>query len=378
MPIQLRGPLPRRIVHVAGHYPPALGGMEQVVQALVRQQHQLGMDVQVLTSDQGATLAEPVIEPFPVVRMKSAEIAHTTITPGLLPRLFRLGRNVLVHLHISTAYTPEMVWLRARLPGVTYVAHVHLDVLPSGPAGVFLDSYKRLVLGRVLRDAAAVIVPTPDYRGLISAKYGIPAERIRVIRNGTDHEFIANPRSLCPAEAERRLLFVGRLSVQKNIPLMLEAIAAYVRRYGSGIRLAIVGEGESGNAIRALIGRLGLDAIVTMRGSLYGEELQLAFTQSDLLLLTSVNESFGLVLVEAMTKALPIVGVDIPAVRNVVANGTNGLLVEPTPDALAAAMHRLLTDFDLYAAVSKSNLELSRAYGWRAIAEEMAEIYASL
>lgn len=366
------------IVHVAGQYPPALGGMEQVVQSLARHQHQLGLDVQVVTSNQGVSGSLLETEPFPVTRMKSAAIAHTTITPNLLPRLFRLGRNTLIHLHVSAAYTPEMVWLRSRLPGVTYVAHVHLDVLPSGPFGVLLDDYKKHVLRRVLRDAAAVIVPTEDYRSLIGAKYGLPPERIKVIRNGTDHAIIEKSRSLPSVDGERRLLFVGRLSVQKNIPLMLEAIAVYVNRYGSGVRLAIVGEGETRNAISVLISRLKLDGIVTMFGSLHGKELESVYEQSDLLLLTSINEALPLVLIEAMAKALPIVCVDIPELRNVVTSGTNGLLVEPTPEALADAIHRLLTDQDLYSMASRNNLELSRSYGWRGIARETAAIYASL
>lgn len=368
----------RHIVHVVGRYPPALGGMEQVVQALARHQHKLGMDVRVLTSNQGASGSLLQTEPFPITRMRSAEIAHTTITPNLLPRLFRLGRDALIHLHISTAYTPELVWLRSRLPGVAYVAHVHLDVLPSGPLGVFLDDYKRHVLRRVLHDAAAVIVPTEYYCGLIGAKYGLPPERIKAIRNGTDHDIIEKSRSLPSVHGERRLLFVGRLSVQKNIPLMLKAIAVYVSRYGSGVRLAIVGEGEARDAIRILISRLKLDDIVTMCGSLHGKELESVYEQSDLLLLTSINEALPLVLLEAMTKALPIVCVDIPEVRNVLISGANGLLAEPTPEALADAVHGLLTDRDLYSTASSNNLELSRSYGWEAIARDVAAIYASL
>ena len=159
---------------------------------------------------------------------------------------------------------------------------------------------------------------------------------------------------------------------------MLEAMAAYIRRHGGGVRLTIVGEGELKDDIRVQIARLGLNGIVTLHGPLYGRQLQSVYEQSDLLLLTSTHESFGIVLIEAMTKGLPIVSVNIPCVRNVVASGINGILSESTPDAVADAVHTLLIDHDLYEAVSMNNLERARSFGWQSIAKDMGTIYNSL
>jgi glycosyltransferase involved in cell wall biosynthesis len=68
-------------------------------------------------------------------------------------------------------------------------------------------------------------------------------------------------------------------------------------------------------AIESEISQLDLGSLVRLTGTLYGDELESAYEESDLLILTSIFESFGLVLVEAMAKALPIVSVYIPAVR---------------------------------------------------------------
>lgn len=365
----------RSIVHIAARYPPAVGGMEQVVQSIARNQHKLGMDVRVLTSDQAREKLLQEAEPFRVSRLRSINIAHTPIIPSLLPQLMSLDRCSVIHLYISCAYTPEIVWIYARMRSRPYLAHVCIDVLPSGWAGWLLDSYKRLLLRRVIRDAAAVLVPTPDYRELISEKYGIPQDRVVVIGCGTGHRIAELPKSLSGKSERRRLLFVGRLTVQKNIPLMLEAIAVYVRKYGNDVSLTIVGEGEIRSAVQSQIDRLGLGDIVVLHGSLHGEALQSVYEDSDLLLLTSTNESFGLVFIEAMTKGLPIVSVNIPAVRNVVINGVNGLLAESTPEDVAAAVHTLLVDNALYSAVSGSNLAKSRNYDWKVIAENLATIY---
>jgi glycosyltransferase involved in cell wall biosynthesis len=371
-------PPSREIVHVVARYPPALGGTEQLVQALARHQHRLGLNVRVVTSSLRPPGSVPEGEPFPVTRLKSAELAHTPVIPALLPRLLRLDRDSLVHLHISSAYIPDMVWLRSRLKRTDYIAHIHLDVLPSGRAGVLLEPYKNVFLRRVLHDAAAVIVPTDDYRTLISAKYEMPPDRIQVVGCGTDHGLATKPRSGPSAGGIGQLLFVGRLSPQKNIPLMLEALAAYRRRYADPVRLTIVGDGALRGQVREHVASLGLTKVVAMPGALHGKDLEAAYERADLLLLTSVNESFGMVLIEAMTKALPIVSVDIPAVRNVASSGVNAILAAAAPDAIAEAVRCLLADRELYAAMSKANLEKAPEFGWPPVAAQLKAIYSSL
>ena len=368
----------RKIVHVVARFPPALGGMEQVVLHLARNQYKLGHSVKVLTSDEKWCGPHQEDEPFQVSRLKSFNLAHTTIILDLLPQLLSLEQDSMIHLHISCAYIPEMVSIYSRLRGVRYLAHLHLDVLPSGRAGPLLDPYKKTLLRRVLRDAAAVIVPTDDYRELISEKYRIPKARVVVIGNGTNHRIADQPKSLQGDAVQRRLLFVGRLSVQKNIPLMLDAIAVYLREYGNEVRLSIAGEGEKLLAVLSQIDRLGLGDVVKLHGRVDGEALESLYELSDVFLLTSMNESFGLVFIEAMTKGLPIVSVNIPAVRNVVANGVNGLLVDSTPEAVAGALHTLLADKALYSAISKNNLAKSLDYDWKNIAEQFVMLYDSV
>jgi glycosyltransferase involved in cell wall biosynthesis len=364
------------VAHVVASYPPALGGMEKVVQTLARHQFDLGLRVSVVTSDQGH--GEPQHEPFPVVRLKSFTVAHTTIIPGLLSALAKTDPRGLLHLHISMAYVPEIVWLVARRSGRRYVAHVHIDVMASGRAGFLLGPYKRTLLGPVLRSAAAVIVPTSDYRTIICEKYDVPQGRIAVIPNGTDHQIARLPKKLPGADREIRLLFVGRLSVQKNIPLMLDSLAAYLRSSNRKATLTIVGDGPEKSKMLSMIERLGLTDVVTLLGTLHGVDLESQYERADALILTSTNESFGLVLIEAMTKGLPIVTVDIPAVRNVVADGVNGLLAPQNPEAIAESIHRLFSDASLYSALSRHNVSEARRYSWDVTTDAVSSVYGSL
>ncbi len=373
-----RGSESFEVVHVVAQYPPALGGLENAVQAIAQHQHKAGIPVQVITSDQGADSAATGADGFPVTRLRSFEFAHTPVMPGLPLRLFRLSRQSVIHVHIAQVYTPELVRLCARLRRVQYVVHFHSDVIPSGRAGALLEPYKKFMLSPVFRDAAKVLVPTDDYRDLVCAKYRIPPGRVAVVDNGTDHRVVAAPRPGIRQGEPARLLFVGRLAVQKNVPLLLRAVAAYRDRYDSEFHLTIVGEGDMRPAIEAEIRRLELDPLVTLVGARHGEALESSYAQADLLILTSLFESFGLVLVEAMTKALPVVSVNIPAVRNVVADGVNGLLVPSDPGSLADAIHTLLADSGLYAKISVNNLAAAHRYTWDSVVDKISEAYGGL
>jgi len=297
--------------------------------------------------------------------------------PSFPLRLLSIGLDEVIHLHVSYAFMPEITWAYARLQKRPYVAHVHLDILPSGPLGLLLRPYKKLLLSRVLRDAAYVLVPTDDYRDLIRSKYTLDPDKVRTLRHGTEHTITERPKSLNKQRSRRRLLFVGRISSQKNIPLLLEAVAAYRRKYGNDIEASLVGDGELMHSVQAQIRSLALEDCVSLCGTLRGNELEVMYQDADLFLLTSQNESFGLVLIEAMAKGLPIVSVDIPAVRNTIINGENGLLVAADPDALATAVHSLLHDEVVYSAISKNNIEKARLYRWEPVIEELAGLYKS-
>ena len=179
-------------------------------------------------------------------------------------------------------------------------------------------------------------------------------------------------------EREIRLLFVGRLSVQKNLPLLLESFAALLKRSDRAVSLTVVGDGPERHRMVSTIERLGLGGTVRLLGTLRGPDLESQYLGADALLLTSTNESFGLVLIEAMTKGLPIVTVDIPAVRNVVSDGVHGLLAEPEAEQVAAAIERLFGDEALYCAVSRNNLDAARQYSWTSVADAFSKLYDSI
>ena len=304
-----------------------------------------------------------------VRRLRSWEVAHTAIIPGLPAKLLGLPRRSLIHLHVSQAFVPEAVYAAHLLRRLPYVAHLHVDVGPSGPAGVLLRAYKPLVLGPVLRAAARLVVFTNEQRSTASARYGIDPALIAVIPNGVGEKFFYSGQRL--PKAKPRLLFVGRLSVQKNLPLLLRALVGVSERFET----TLVGDGELEAGLRELAADLELHN-VRFHGRADGGELRELYRNADIFVLPSEREGMPLVLLEALAMGLPVVATDIPGSRDVITDGTNGVLVPPDdPVALQKALLSIATDLDGYRHMSKASRSLATQYSWTAVGARFERLY---
>lgn len=369
----------RTILQVTPYYPPHLGGLERVVEHLSNQlarRHR----VRVITTALGAGGTprrsgedRPGESGLTVRRHRAVEVAHTAIAPGLPLSLLRTPRRAVLHLHCAHALLPELVALTALLRRQRFLLHFHLDVDASGPLGRLLPLYKKHVFGRVLRAAAGVIVLTGAQADFVRKSYRVPTERIFVVPNGVGPEYFLPVRETGEPQAGRplRLLFVGRLSAQKNVDRLLEALAL-VRE---PVRLRVVGDGELRAQLEEKAARLGLTE-VEFSGGLLGPELVRAYTEADALVLPSDREGMPLVALEAMAAGLPVLATAVPG--NTELLGGVGLLAEPEPAALAAAVDSLAADAQLRLRLARRCSEAAHEYSWEAVAARVEQVYAEV
>ncbi len=358
------------VVHVTAHYPPFLGGLEKVVEALAANRKMQGLDVGVLTSLDGQSRTGGSCRTDFVRRLRSWQVAHTAIIPGLPGELLRLPARSVVHLHVAQAFVPEVVYAVHLVRRLPYVAHLHLDVGPSGWAGFMLRAYKPLMLRRVLRAAATVVTFTHEQKSAVASKYGVDPERIAVIPNGVDETFFyAGQRVLHP---KPRLLFVGRLSVQKNLLLFLRALDGVSEKFET----TLVGEGELEAELKQAVHDLRLKN-VRFHGRADGAGLHGLYRNADVFVLPSEREGMPLVLLEALAMALPVVATDIPGNRDVVVAGQNGILAPlGDPAALRQALLSVTNDPDQYRRMSEASRRFATKYSWRAVGAEFERVYA--
>jgi glycosyltransferase involved in cell wall biosynthesis len=367
------------VIQVTPYYPPHLGGVEVAAQTIA-EALAATRPVEVLTSTVGAG-DRPRVErsgQLTVRRLRSLELANTPIAPALGWHLLRQRRDCIVHVHIAQALTPEVVWLTSRLRGRPFIAHFHLDVDPSGPAGRWLAAYKRLVLGRVLRAAASVIVLSEDQARFVRDQYRV--ERVAVVPNGVPAGFtpglapgfapgvapgVGEAR---PAAAPLRVLFVGRLAPQKNLPRLLEALSLM----REPAELTIVGDGPELAGLTELAARLGLDNL-NLAGPQEHAGLGAWYRQADVFVLSSDKEGMPLAALEAMSFGLPVVATDVPGLRELCAGA--GVLVPPDPAALAAALDSLAADPAARQVLARQSKARASGAGWEHSLEQIEDLY---
>jgi glycosyltransferase involved in cell wall biosynthesis len=203
-----------------------------------------------------------------------------------------------------------------------------------------------------VRCAAAVIVTTDAMRDHVM-HLGRSSDVV-LIPNGIDTSLFSPARpSAAPGRrgTERRALFVGRLEPQKNLPMLLEALAIVRRRHD--VRLTLVGEGALRDALVEKARALQVPAIFA--GVVPNETLPTYFQDADVFVLPSLAEGHPKALLEAMSCGLACVVSGCQGNRSVVTPGVTALVHEVSDvEGLASALTRVLEDDGLRAALGSS------------------------
>ncbi|GIH63624.1 glycosyltransferase family 4 protein [Microbispora siamensis] len=169
----------------------------------------------------------------------------------------------------------------------------------------------------------------------------------------------------------------GRLVRQKGFDLLLPAFAQVVKEHPEW-RLRVFGTGPRKAALRALIREHGLSAHVTLMGRTNRLDDELA--RASIYALSSRFEGLPMVMIEAMTHALPIVAFDCPTgPRDVLTDGTDGVLVPcEDVDALAAALNRLIADRDLRLRMGAAAAATAREYAPENVMPQWENLFTEL
>lgn len=193
----------------------------------------------------------------------------------------------------------------------------------------------------------------------------------RVVQNGVDLSLV--PENEVPRP--RAVISVGTLKARKCMDKTLEAFARLADEYGDAT-LTIVGIGEMEQALRARIAELHLEGRVTLTGGLPHEEVLRRMAQSDLFVLPSWGEGYGIVYIEAMAAGCIAVGAENEGIADTIKDGENGFLVPAgDTDAVERVMRAVFAHPEAYEALRARGMRDARELTWAHNAEITAGVY---
>ncbi len=369
-----------RLLELTQRYPPAIGGVEQHVERLVRHARASGFQVEVSTTDldrdhplrrlpSGAP-ALPGVRRHTAVEAFPAPNALGVAAPGMLADALRTRADV-IHAHAFAHFPTWAGAMARRLRGTPLVVTPHFD---AGSGSEATRLFSAFVARSTLAPAARVVSQSPTESRLLAAA-GVDPGRIVEIPTPIDLAEFPGPLEPRPDRTRPVVLFVGRLNVaQKGLDLLLEAVAGLPEPARPDLR--IVGEDwGDGAALRALAHRLGVSETVHLTGALARSQVIQEYARADLFVLPSRFDSAPVVVREAMAMGLAVVATRVGGVPEMLRDGEEGLLVPPgAPKPLAAAIRELLEDPTRRSRLGGNGALTSRRCSW----EELGPRYVAM
>jgi starch synthase len=300
------------------------------------------------------------------------------------------GPAELVHSH--TWYANLAGHLAAMLAGVPHVMTSH-SLEPRRPwkaeqlgGGYRLSSWAEKT---AIEAAAAVVAVSAGMRtDILDAYPNVDPARVHVIRNGIDTEEYSPDLGTDVLERygvdpdRPSVVFVGRITRQKGVPVLLRAAAELDPRAQLVLCAGAPDTPELLAEVTELVDGLKArrDGVLWISGMLQKPEVIQLLSHAALFACPSVYEPLGIVNLEALAGGAAVVASRVGGIPEVVDDGVTGLLVPPDdPSALAAAMNTVLADPKRAAAMGQAGRERAvTEFGWAAIARQTADLYESL
>jgi len=375
-----------KIAHVVCAFPPYKGGMGNVCFEQAKELIKLGHQVVVFTPQYKKNM--PLIENycgFKVQRLKPFfKFGNAAFLPTLPKKLKEFD---IIHLHWPFAGTGELIALNKSFSSKLIVQY-HMDLIDTGIRG-FIFSLYNILFNKILVKAGQKI--------LVSSLPYLMVSKVKGYYQKFKNKFIISPfgveqERFFPKEKDKNLLlkygiknnekiilFVGgldRAHYFKGVEVLLKAIADKSLDSLS-LKLVVVGDGDLRKGYEKLANDLNISNKVIFAGRISDESLPQYYNLCDIFVLpsTSRSEAFGLVSLEAMACAKPIIVSDLPGPNSLV--DKNGMTVKVNDvEDLAHKIKELIEDDELRVNLGNQSLKLVQAkYNWTKIVKDLEKIY---
>jgi glycogen synthase len=386
-----------RMLLLSWEYPPVVeGGLARVVRKLSEQLVRDGAEVHVLTRGGGRLPAEEDRHGVTVHRVREPTYPKGDVgafirwVDDMNADMLERGGELLERFDFDLVHSHD--WLvagaaepLARRHGCPWIVTVHATEFGrhQGWVDKYPQSHIHGVEASMVHRADEVIACSNYMRGHIASAFGVSPRRITVIPNGIDPrdlESFADDlgalRAKYAAPDERLVLLVGRLVYEKGFHLALDALAAAVTRLGD-VRFVVAGTGTAEAELKKQARKLGLMKHGSFLGWVGDDMLHSLYRISDVCIVPSIYEPFGLVALEAMASGCLTIVADTGGLREVVpGDGSVGLRFRSRDsDSLGEILQDVLADDDGRHRLVAAAREHVLKFDWAEVGATMLELY---
>jgi len=365
-----------KIVILTSMFPPKwLGGVEIATQNIARYLAQAGHEVHVITSLDKELPKESQEDNFFVHRINYPKIKILGSLIFWLKIFFNIKKNKpdIVHCQRIQMGAPGLLF--KKIYKKPYIVWCHGDDI------YFPWKFKKIISRLVLNSAGAVIALTNDMRDRLGKSFkrnifilpnGISPEKFK----GFSKQAIRDKFKIRPDE--KIIIFVGGLKSIKGVRYLIEAFKIINQKIPE-TRLFLVGDGSERHNLEDIVKKNRLQEKVNFLGKIINEKVSEYMAASDIFVLPSLFETFGIVNLEAMASGLPVVATRVYGIPEVIKDGENGFLVDPkSPEQLAEKILFLFKNDELREKISENNKEKAKKYSWENIVAKLEKIYSEV
>lgn len=361
-----------KILHIFKDYYPIIGGIENHVKLLAEYQAKNNFNVTVLTTSPYRKTNIETINSVNVI--KAARLVAFSSTP-ISFSLLNWVRNLhvdITHLHFPypIAEFAHLYWGNSKHTIVTY----HSDIVKQK----FLLKLYKPFLFKILEKASCIIATSHQFiknsQFLNHFSY-----KCKVVPYGIDVSRFSNPDKSVSTELRKKynscpiIMFVGRLVHFKGLEYLIEAMKLV------DATLLIIGTGPEQERLRARVSEEDLQAKIIFLGEIANENLPEYYDSCDVFVLPSAhrNESFGIVLIEAMASGKPVISTELGTGTSFInIHGKTGFVIPPrNPKLLAESINKLLTEEALQKEFALNAKKRAKDFSREALNKKIIKIY---
>ncbi|MFC4260318.1 glycosyltransferase [Marinobacter lacisalsi] len=383
---------PLKVTMFTNNYLPFIGGVPLSIERLRKGLRKLGDEVQVVAPvypDQPEQEEQVLRVPSLLSMGAHSEFRMANIFLGRIRRGVREFRPDVIHLH-HPFWLGSLGLFMARVLNVpaVYTYHTRLEhyahFVPL-PGLLFRNLISHALIKRFAGFCDGVIVPTystEEYLRMIGVKTptyvqptGIDYQRFREV---SDEEVSTLRQRLKLPQDTRIFISVARLSNEKNIDFMIEALTTLRQQSDTPFHFLMIGDGHQRARLQERVTELGMDDCITLVGAVPPDDMATWYRLGDAFLFASKSETQGMVILEAMAAGLPVVAVRSSGIDDVIQQDVNGYKTPERQDLWSERVRQLLENDDLRQRLSGNALAFARDYSVENFAANVREIYATL